>query len=302
MTRFWTCHWQFRSWRADINRIGQPICSCGSNSFAKRGVSVGDTVYIISLSEGQLYLGGRMPVKQIVSKSDAVRLCGEDNLYDAKEWVIDPEQTGTLLHLHRRLAPGLAKLLRFQSKTGPRGLFFVSETELDNQATRGVRELSPASAAIFDRIIEITDRFPRTEQLITVTEELILKKPVQAKNETSRLPEEVVNGSIYGEGSVQRILINRYERDPRAREECLRHYGRKCIVCGFDFAAVYGKIMNGFIHVHHLQPLSSVGIDYEVDPIKDLRPVCPNCHAVIHRREPPLSLEEVRCLRMTRKE
>jgi 5-methylcytosine-specific restriction enzyme A len=51
--------------------------------------------------------------------------------------------------------------------------------------------------------------------------------------------------------------------------------------------------MMGFIHVHHLTPLSSLGTDYEVDPIRDLRPVCPNCHAVLHRREPPYSPEEV---------
>jgi hypothetical protein len=109
-----------------------------------------------------------------------------------------------------------------------------------------------------------------------------------------RLPEEVPSGLAYSEGCVQRILINRYERDPRAREECIRHYGTTCFLCGFDFVTVYGNVMAGFTHVHHLKPLASVGADYEVDPIQDLRPVCPNCHAVLHRREPPYSLEEVR--------
>src|SRR5262249_12585145 len=109
-----------------------------------------------------------------------------------------------------------------------------------------------------------------------------------------RLPEEVPSGSAYNEGSVQRILINRYERDPRAREECIRHHGTTCFLCGFDFVAVYGEVMGGFTHVHHLNPLSSVGPDYEVNPIKDLWPVCPNCRAVLHRREPPYSL--TRCV------
>lgn len=111
-----------------------------------------------------------------------------------------------------------------------------------------------------------------------------------------RLPEEVPSGSAYSEGSVQRILVNRYERDPRAREECIQHFGTTCFLCGFDFVAVYGEVMVGFTHVHHLNPLSSVGAEYEVDPIQDLRPVCPNCHSVIHRRDPPYSLEEVRKL------
>jgi hypothetical protein len=112
--------------------------------------------------------------------------------------------------------------------------------------------------------------------------------------EEIRLPEEVPSGTTYSEGSVERVLVNRYERDPRARQECIRYYGTKCFLCGFDFAAQYGGVMAGFIHVHHLASLASVGEDYEVDPVEDLRPVCPNCHAVLHRKEPPYSLEDVR--------
>ena len=118
--------------------------------------------------------------------------------------------------------------------------------------------------------------------------------PFPTNQEHIRLAEEVPSGSAYSEGSVQQILINRYERDPRARDECIRHYGTECDLCGFDFVAVYGQVMKGFIHVHHLKSLSSIGAEYKVDPVQDLRPVCPNCHAVLHHREPPFSLEEVR--------
>jgi len=52
-------------------------------------------------------------------------------------------------------------------------------------------------------------------------------------------------------------------------------------------------MMINVMHGHHLQPLSSVDSTYEVDPIRDLRPVCPNCHAVSYRREPPYSLDDV---------
>ena len=98
MNRFWTCHWQFRYWRPDINQEGRPVCSSGSNSFRKRGVSVGDSVYIVSLSAGQLYLGGRMVVQRIASRAEAVRLWNNDNLYDAEEWIVDSKESGTLLH------------------------------------------------------------------------------------------------------------------------------------------------------------------------------------------------------------
>ncbi|MEO6923014.1 MAG: HNH endonuclease, partial [Bryocella sp.] len=64
----------------------------------------------------------------------------------------------------------------------------------------------------------------------------------------------------------------------------------------FSFAAVYGDLGSDFIHVHHVVPVSTRGGEYEVDPIADLIPVCPNCHAMLHRSEPPLSVLELRNL------
>jgi 5-methylcytosine-specific restriction protein A len=53
----------------------------------------------------------------------------------------------------------------------------------------------------------------------------------------------------------------------------------------------------GYIHVHHIVPLSAIKESYVVDPVTDLVPVCPNCHAIIHRKMPPYLIEEVRALR-----
>jgi len=111
-----------------------------------------------------------------------------------------------------------------------------------------------------------------------------------------RLPEEVEETSTYSEGSVHRILVNRYERDPQAREDCIKRYGPTCVVCGFRFGAVYGSLADGYIHVHHLAPLAEIGEQYAVDPITDLRPVCANCHAIIHLGGGCRSLAEARSL------
>ena len=296
MTRSWTCHWQFRYWRPDVNREGQPVRSSGSNSFHKRGVSIGDFVYVVSLSGGQLYLGGRMTVKQIVSRPEAVLLWNNDNLYDADEWIVDPEQAGTSLDLHRRLAPALTKQLRFESKSGPKEPCFVSETELDNQATRGVRELTPESAALLDRIITITDRMTKSGQVVTVTDELLGNGRPSADLNEFRLPEEVPGGVVYSEGSIRRVEVNRYERDPQARLACIAAHGSECCICGFSFGTVYGVEAEGYIHVHHIRPLSEAGGEYVVDPVEDLRPVCPNCHAALHLGGRSRTIEEVRQL------
>jgi hypothetical protein len=100
----------------------------------------------------------------------------------------------------------------------------------------------------------------------------------------------------YLEGSIQSVLINKYERNIKAREKCIEHYGVSCKACGLDFKKEYGQIGEGFIHVHHLIPVSDIGESYKVDPINDLIPVCPNCHAMIHKREPPYSIEEIKVI------
>ena len=90
--------------------------------------------------------------------------------------------------------------------------------------------------------------------------------------------------------------MNAYEWDPRARQLCIARYGTDCAICGFSFGETYGKVGEGFIHVHHLRPLSDIGEAYEVNPVADLCPVCPNCHAVIHHGGRLRSVEEVRQL------
>ncbi len=109
-------------------------------------------------------------------------------------------------------------------------------------------------------------------------------------------PEEVPENKEYYEGAVQQVTVNAYERNAKARKSCVEYYGVSCFVCGFDFGQVYGELGDGFIHVHHLRPLSEIKQEYQVDPINDLRPVCPNCHAMLHRRTPPLSIEELQTI------
>ena len=97
----------------------------------------------------------------------------------------------------------------------------------------------------------------------------------------------------YREGSARRTWSNVFERDPAARQACIDHYGHSCVVCGLVFGERYGSVGAGYIHVHHLVPLSEVGGDYQVNPIEDLRPICPNCHAMVHKRNPSFSINEL---------
>jgi predicted HNH restriction endonuclease len=71
------------------------------------------------------------------------------------------------------------------------------------------------------------------------------------------------------------------------------HYGAVCCICGFDFGHKYGEEFTGMIHIHHLKMISEYDDEYVVDPVADLRPVCPNCHMVIHSKQGGYSLDEV---------
>ena len=108
-----------------------------------------------------------------------------------------------------------------------------------------------------------------------------------------RGPDEIA-GKEFAEGVVRQVQVNAYERNRAARHACISHYGPGCVVCGLVFRERYGTLGEGYIHVHHLVAISEIGVSYKVDPIQDLRPICPNCHAIVHCRYPPLSIEDVR--------
>ena len=97
----------------------------------------------------------------------------------------------------------------------------------------------------------------------------------------------------FTEGDLQRTEVNRYERNPLNRKLCLAAKGYDCQICGMNFEKKYGIVGHNFIHVHHIVPVSQVGPGYVIKPLEDLVPVCPNCHAMLHRTDPPLLPEEL---------
>jgi 5-methylcytosine-specific restriction protein A len=107
-------------------------------------------------------------------------------------------------------------------------------------------------------------------------------------------PEESLELRGLPEGTRERIEVNRYERNRINRTLCIAIHGTACLACDVAFLRVYGEMGRDFIHVHHVIPVSRLGSGYVIDPAKDLVPVCPNCHAMLHRHDPPLSIAELR--------
>ena len=98
------------------------------------------------------------------------------------------------------------------------------------------------------------------------------------------------------EGAVYSAIVKKYERSRYNRALCLKYYGFMCRGCGDKLAEKYGPIGSDVIHVHHIFPVSQMGGSYQLNPIKDLIPLCPNCHTIVHRKTPVLDLNSLKAL------
>ena len=167
----------------------------------------------------------------------------------------------------------------------------------------GALQLKPNTIQIFDPItteeIKKLDsgfkRFSQAKQTISLDYlpkllELIDSKKVDTIAEELAL-EDTLN---LFEGARKRIIINAYERNVQARKKCIEFHGAVCQICGFDFQVIYGSAFKGKIHVHHLKPLHEIDKEYQVDPVNDLIPICPNCHLVVHSKNPPYTPQQVK--------
>lgn len=98
------------------------------------------------------------------------------------------------------------------------------------------------------------------------------------------------------EGKRYSVNSTAIERDRTARAKCLAHFGYSCKVCGLNFEDVYGEIGKKYIHVHHRADLAQTDGEHIIDPTKDLIPLCPNCHAMVHTEKPAMPIEKLRSI------
>lgn len=177
--------------------------------------------------------------------------------------------------------------ISFDTILNPKKAIFPIEVLLNDSSYKGVYWTPQASGmSIPDNIaIQLEKDWAK-----------LLKRPVPVRQ--IEYADEINVDDTFPEGIAKQVKVNIYERNVQAREICIRKYGAWCRVCEFDFGKSFDEIGEGFIHVHHLKPLSKIRRDYKLNSIKDLRPVCPNCHAMLHQRKPePYSIEELRAIK-----
>jgi predicted HNH restriction endonuclease len=121
---------------------------------------------------------------------------------------------------------------------------------------------------------KIWDSYNNARQ--TLAEEcLFIRKPVDV------LPNLFGEETSYSEGAKTHVSTERAYRDPAIVKGAKEKWGLNCWVCGLDFGKKYGEEYGqGYIEIHHLDKISSGERQSTID---DVRPVCSNCHRILHR-------------------
>ncbi len=243
-----------------------------SNQYGR--VSPGDRVWIVSALPEGLTLLGRIQVGQVLTWEQAAEALESRDLWEADFHIL--AEPGSSEAIRRVPVNHLAGSLRFHSTKG-RGRLTLSDGAVNPQQLQAMRLLEPASARVLAKEFSLR---PDSRQPPR-------KPPIPPGDEQMADPTCIEGGTIH-------IEMTRYERDPRARQACLEHHGARCQICGLAMDQVYGPEMTGYIHVHHICPLAKQGTRHQVDPVRDLLPVCPNCHAYLHQEDPPISVTRAR--------
>ena len=149
--------------------------------------------------------------------------------------------------------------------------------------------------SIEEAIIELKSKNnPSYDELISILESDSINYELVKKDIELETAEEY---TVLKEGQKKQIFTTLYERNPKLRKQAVQIHGTTCMACGFNFKDVYGERGTNYIEVHHVQPLSQINEESEIDPSTDLVVLCANCHRMIHRKKNEiLSLEDLKTL------
>lgn len=164
------------------------------------------------------------------------------------------------------------------AKNNSEYLEIIPDSQKANYWRNGVR---PISNEVYTNILSYLDPNQVSES----------KPSYDHSGELNDLENQLESGT---EGQANKRYVTTYERNPKYRKQALAIHGCSCVACGFNFGEFYGDYAEGYIHVHHVNPVSELNTPQNIDPETDLVPLCANCHSVVHRKKSKtLSIREL---------
>lgn len=241
MPDYFTHYWTRATFERERDRLesAEPrMTHTAGNGFRKAGLHPRDFLYIVSVLDGELYLIGRMQVRGIYSRSKAAALLGTNNLWDAKEHVVEIPETGTRDRYDLKVPISIVQELRFLSASGPRRLAFRDERHLNQQTLRVKRRLLPESANALDRLLD-GDGFA-------------------VSGRTGSLVDAARDDYQPSDDDTRRLALRQIrERQGQAafRRNLLRRYGTRCMISG--------STIDRIIDAAHIRPYRGESDNHE---------------------------------------
>jgi len=201
-----------------------------------------------------VYIYSTVPTKKIQYKCrvEKINLTSSDIQRNEEYWIDKTEYQKALTGKYMKLS--LVEQI------------YSSKMSLENLIANGLKAAPQGSKKLDGNLLEYIER------------------NFSDSNQNDVFPDTVNEDSISYEGIKKSVTVNKYERSSIARNKCIERNGTLCKICELDFSKIYGDLGKGFIHVHHITPIHKIGKEYKIDYVKDLIPVCPNCHAMLHRK------------------
>ena len=145
---------------------------------------------------------------------------------------------------------------------------------------------------------EVFDEFGHDQERLAAAAAAIRSNfgAVSAREATEEEPEieDAEEGALLTR--VHRVRERNAKIVQKKKSDVLKQHGRlTCEGCSFDFAERYGSHGEGFMECHHTVPLSQLDKKRPTG-LGDLVLVCANCHRMIHRRRPWLTMADLRTL------
>ena len=158
MIKYFTHYWANTTWNDMVSIIEQhldgKLLRAGSNLFNPIKINKGDKVYIVTVIQGQLYLGGRIIVDHILPHITAINF--QDwgyPLWEANYHIIMNKESAGYFKPDNKIPNEVTKNLKFRSSGGLKKLKYENEGILDRQTLRNVRQLTKISAERLDQFL-----------------------------------------------------------------------------------------------------------------------------------------------------
>ena len=247
--KYFTHYWKNSTWESNRNSDFKEYAveHISGNDLKKRGFSIGDTVFIVTVRSGKLFISGKLIIGKFCNREEAAKEmnCNSNDLWDAKEHIIASKYTVTTpKHWDLEVPLEIAKQLKFMTGDKVKTLVFNNQNELDKQTLRSPRQLTFESALKLDTV------------LLSLGKNELIENRLESnwENNSEIIPKEYIFESAV-EGNKTKRFSTKYERDSKLRKQAIQIHGYTCKVCGINFEKKYGEHGKDFIHVHHLKPL-----------------------------------------------